>query len=125
MRLVETYYSKQAKGHYSPAVIHGQVVYISGIMPIDYENGENQPKGSLIEQIKTAFKNLSYVLEKSGSSPNRVLKTHIYIDDIKTWDIVNELYSEYFGDHKPARTIIPTCKLHFGALIEIDAEAFI
>ncbi len=49
----------------------------------------------------------------------------IYIPDVKLWDEVNKVYSNFFSDHKPARVIVPTRELHFGLLVEIDAIAYV
>ncbi|MGI6091684.1 MAG: RidA family protein [Negativicutes bacterium] len=123
MELINTPYSLNSKGHYSPAVIHGDTVYISGQLPIDYLNGKTLPTGGIEEQTRQALKNLKYVLEQAGSSKEKVLKTTVYIPDIECWPTVNNIYSEFFGSHKLARTIVPTTTLHFGALIEVEAVA--
>ena len=123
MELINTSYSLNSKGHYSPAVVHGDTVYVSGQLPIDYLNNQTLPAGGIEEQTRQALKNLGHVLEQAGSSKEKVLKTTVYIPDIEYWPAVNNIYSEFFGTHKPARTIVPTTTLHFGALIEIEAIA--
>ena len=125
MEMVNTTYSLKSKGHYSPAVIHGDIVYISGQLPINYAAGETLPVGGVEEQTWQVLKNIDDILKKCGSSKQQVLKTTVYIPDISYWSIVNEIYGEFFGDHKPARTIVPTNVLHFNAMIEIEAVAFI
>lgn len=123
MEIINTPYSLNSKGHYSPAVVHGKTVYVSGQLPIDYQNGQTLPAGGIEEQTRQALKNMEYVLTQVGSSKEKVLKTTVYIPDIEYWPAVNNIYSEFFGSHKPARTIVPTNTLHFGALIEIEAIA--
>lgn len=123
MKMVSTSYSLQSKGHYSPAVIHGDLVYVSGQLPINYAVGETLPAGGIEEQTRVALKNLDDILKQCGSYKQQVLKTTVYISDITYWSAVNEIYREFFGDHKPSRTIVATNTLHFGALIEIDAIA--
>lgn len=125
MQLVSTPYSIQSKGHYSPAVIHGDLVYISGQLPINYIAGETLPAGGVEEQTRQVLKNLDDILKECGSSKQQVLKTTVYIPDITYWPVVNEIYAEFFGDHKPSRTIVPTNTLHFNAMIEIEAIAYI
>lgn len=125
MEFVNTAYSVHSKGHYSPAVIHNNTVYISGQLPIDYENGKTIPSGTIEEQTRQVLKNLADILAKCGSSRTQVLKTTIYIPDIEYWPAVNAVYAEFFAGHKPARTIVPTYGLHYNALIEIDAIASI
>jgi len=125
MQLVSTPYSLQSKGHYSPGVIHGDLVYISGQLPINYTIGETLPVGGVEEQTRQVLENLEYILKQCGSSKQQVLKTTVYIPDINSWPVVNEIYADFFGDHKPSRTIVPTNTLHFGAMIEMEAIAYI
>ena len=115
---------KKSKAHYSSAVVHDGIVYVSGQLPMDPEKG--QPvEGGIEEHTRVALQSLSHVLEAAGSSKEKVLKTTAYITDVSLWGRVNEVYAEFFGDHKPARTVVPTTKLHYGCMIEIDAVAFI
>jgi len=125
MKLVSTHYSAQSKGHYSSAVIHEGLVYVSGQLPINYTLSETLPVGGVEEQTRQALKNLDEILKQCGSSKDQVLKTTVYIPDITHWPVVNEIYAEFFGDHKPSRTIVPTNTLHFDAMIEIEAIAYI
>ena len=125
MQLVSMAYSVQSKGHYSPAVIHGDLVYVSGQLPINYAKGETLPTGGVEEQTRQALNNLDAILKECGSSKQQVLKTTVYIPNITYWPEINEIYAEFFGDHKPSRTIVPTNTLHFDAMIEIEAIAYI
>ncbi len=109
-------------GHYSQAMVHNGLVYVSGQLPVDPETGEKQT-GSVEDQTRLVLHNLSAILEASGSSLNQVLKVTVYISDISLWGKVNEVYAEIFGDHRPARAIVPTRDLHFGFKIEVDAIA--
>lgn len=109
-------------GHYSQAIVHNGLVYVSGQLPIDPQTGEKQT-GSIEEQTNLVLQNLSAILDASGSSLNQVLKVTVYISDISLWGKVNEVYAEIFGDHRPARAIVPTRDLHFGFKIEVDAVA--
>lgn len=113
------------KGHYSAAVIHKSTIYIAGQLPIDYEAGKTLPEGGIQEQTLVALNNLARVLERSGSSVSRVLKTTVYISDVAYWPLVNEVYAAFFGAHKPARSIVPVSPLHHGCLVEIEAIACI
>ena len=109
-------------GHYSQAMVHNGLVYVSGQLPVDPETGEKQT-GSVEDQTRLVLQNLSAILEASGSSLNQVLKVTVYISDILLWGKVNEVYAEIFGEHRPARAIVPTRDLHFGFKIEVDALA--
>ena len=114
----------KSKAHYSAAVVHNGLVYVSGQLPIDSRKGI-PVQGGIKEQTRAVFSNLTEILAKAGSSKERILRTTAYIPDVSMWGEVNELYAEYFGNYKPARTVVPTTKLHYGCLIEIDAIAFI
>jgi len=111
-------------GHYSQAIVHNGLVYVSGQLPIDPRTGEKQI-GAIEEQTRMVLQNLSSILDASGSSLKEVLKVTVYISDISLWGKVNELYAEVFGDHRPARAIVPTRDLHFGFKIEVEAVAAI
>jgi 2-iminobutanoate/2-iminopropanoate deaminase len=115
---------KKSKAHYSSAVVHDGIVYVSGQLPMDTEKG--QPiEGGIEEHARAALQSLSEVLEAAGSSKENVLRTTAYISDVSLWNRVNEAYADFFGDHRPARTVVPTAKLHYGCLIEIDAVAIV
>lgn len=69
------------------------------------------------------LQNLAAILEEASSDMNHVLKVTIYLSDINLWGAVNEVYAEAFGDHRPARAIVPSRELHHGCLIELEAVA--
>ena len=122
MKSIKTGNAPLPGGHYSQAIVHNGLVYVSGQLPIDPKTGEKQT-GSIEEQTNLVLQNLSAILDASGSSLNQVLKVTVYISDISLWGKVNEVYAEIFGDHRPARAIVPTRDLHFGFKIEVDAVA--
>ncbi|MBN1329473.1 MAG: RidA family protein [Candidatus Heimdallarchaeota archaeon] len=110
--------------HYSPAVEHNNIIYISGQLPIN--KGETRPNSSDIKiQTQIVLEKLQTILEKAGSKISNVLRTTIYLTDISFWDEVNSVYAEFFSQHRPARTIIPVANLHFNCLIELEAIAYI
>ncbi len=109
-------------GHYSQAMLHGDVIYVSGQLPVDPLTGEKRI-GSIEEQTEQAIVNLEQILKAAGSDLNHVLKTTVYVSDIALWDRVNTVYARLFGDHRPARAVVPTKDLHFGFQIEIEAIA--
>lgn len=109
-------------GHYSQAIIHDKVVYVSRQLPTDPVTGEKR-LGSIEEQTEQVLKNLAEILKAAGSSIDNVIKTTVYISDIQLWDKVNHVYSKFFGEHRPARAVVPTKDLHNGFNIEIEAIA--
>ena len=122
MQVVFTQRAPGPAGHYSQAIVHQGLVYVSGQLPINPETGE-KVSGSIEDQTMQALTNLSQVLNAAGSDIRQALKVTVYISDIDLWDRVNTVYARFFSDHKPARSVVPTRELHFGFKIEIDAIA--
>jgi reactive intermediate/imine deaminase len=122
MEKVETKYSAVSGGHYSPAIKHNGVLYVSGQLSIDPETGK-VPQGGIKAEAGQALKNLDLVLQSAKLSREDVLQCRVYIPDIAYWPEFNDVYAEFFGNHKPARAVIPVNKLHNGCLVEIEALA--
>jgi 2-iminobutanoate/2-iminopropanoate deaminase len=123
MRIISTEKMPVPKGHYSQVVEHGGVLYLSGQLPVDAIKGI-VPE-TIEEQTMLVLQKIELLLTEAGSSKNKVLQMRIYLSDIQYWDQVNEVYSMFFTEHKPARCIIPSGKLHHGCMIEIEAVAFV
>jgi 2-iminobutanoate/2-iminopropanoate deaminase len=111
-------------GHYSPALAHGGLLWISGQLPIVALTGE-KVHGEIEAQLACIFHNLDALLAAGGTTKDKVLKTTVYVSDIALWARVNAAYAAYFGKHRPARAIVPTGPLNHGFLVEIDAVAAI
>ena len=122
MRTILTKDAPLPVGHYSQAVEHAGIIYVSGQLPVNPKTGE-KCLGSIEEQTKQVLENVSSILKASNSSKNNILKMTVYISEMELWDRVNKAYADFFGKHKPARAIVPTKDLHFGFGIEIDAIA--
>lgn len=110
--------------HYSAAVREGNTMYISGQLPLDPVT-RKYCEGGIREQTLQALTNLEALIKQEGGDRNSVLRTTAYIADMKYWGEVNDVYREFFGDHKPARTIAAVPEIHFGFLVEIDGVAVI
>lgn len=122
IRRIETKNAPAAGGHYSQAVVHNGLVFVSGQLSIDPQTGEKK-LGSIEEQTEQVLKNVEAILKAANSDFSRALKITVYVADIELWAAVNEVYARVLGEHRPARAVIPTGKLHYGFLIEIDAIA--
>ena len=109
-------------GHYAQAIVHRGLVYVSGQLPVDPATGAKRT-GSIEEQTLQALENIEAILQAAGSDLEHVLKTTVYVSDIQLWDRVNAVYARFFGDHRPARAVVPTRELHYGFKIEIEAIA--
>ena len=122
MKFIEKPEGSKNKGHYSPGVIMNHVLYVSGQLPIDPVTG-TVVAGDVKVQTKCALQNVEAVLKRAGCEKEQVGLCRIYLSDIALWDQVNAVYADFFGSHMPARVVVPTRKLHFGALVEIEAMA--
>jgi len=114
-------------GHYSPAVIHNGTVYLSGQLArvpaqLANEAADFVPEG-IAAQTTQCLMNADAILRAAGSDRNHVIRATLYISDIADWGSVNGAFIEFFGEHKPARSIIPVNKFKSGFLIEIDIVA--
>ncbi|NQW00908.1 MAG: RidA family protein [Rhodospirillales bacterium] len=111
-------------GHYSQAIVHAGLVYVSG--QLGFAPGSTEPQAVSVEQqVRNCLANMAAILEAADSGLDRVIKTTVYISDVALWPEVNAVYGSVFGDHKPARTIVPCNTLHHGFQVEIDAIAAI
>ena len=108
-------------GHYSPVIEHGGTLYVSGQLPMDPATKE-VPAGAKAQTLR-ALENLENLLLAAGSDRAHVLQVRIYVHDIDLWGEANETYAAWFGEHRPARAIIPCGALHFGCLLELEATA--
>jgi 2-iminobutanoate/2-iminopropanoate deaminase len=122
MQFISTSDAPTPAGHYSQAVVSGNFIFVSGQLPIK-PGSEPKSPGPIAEQTRQVLANLKNILEAAGSGLAHVVKTTIYISDISMWGDVNHVYAEFFGDHKPARAVVPTRELHFDYQIEMEAIA--
>lgn len=122
MKFVVPQYKGENKGHYSPGIISNGLLFISGQLSIDPDTRQ-VAQGGIEEHTRLALNNLDRVLKEAGVERSSVVQCRVYVSDIDDWDKVNVIYSEFFGEHKPARIVVPVSKLHFGCLIEIEAIA--
>ncbi len=122
--LKSVFTDKAAKplGHYSQAIIHENTIYLAtqlGISPGDASSAI----GSIEQQTEQIINNVEEILMAANSRLDKVIKVTIYIADINFWPTVNEVYSKRFGEHKPARGIIPCQTLHRGYQVAFDVIA--
>jgi reactive intermediate/imine deaminase len=114
----------KSNGHYALATVHNDIVYVSGQFAIDPITRQKK-FGTIEEETFQALKNVEMILEAAGSKKEQILRMTLYISNVKLWDKVDAVYKEFFGEHKPARTVVPTNELHFGFKIEIEAIGYI
>ena len=109
-------------GHYSPAVSHAGIVYVSGQLSLR-PGDKTRHLGTVAEQTEVALGNVEAVLQAAGSRMDRLIQVTIYVSDVAHWPEVNEVYARILGDHKPARAIVPVPALNHGCALEIQAMA--
>lgn len=124
MREISTPNAPKPSGHYSQAIVHDNIIYVSGQLPIEPNTGEKRT-GSIEEQTEQALKNLAEILKAAGSDLGQVLRATVYISDIELWGRVNAVYARFFGKQRPARAVVPVGNLHHGFQIEIEAMAVV
>jgi reactive intermediate/imine deaminase len=122
MEKIDPLFKGVNKGHYSHGIAAGGMLYISGQLSIDPDTRE-VPAGGVSDHARLAMDNFDRVLRAAGLGRASVIQCRIYITDISGWDEVNSVYAEFFGEHKPARAIVPVPSLHFGCKVEIEGIA--
>ena len=122
MQYVMTDNSRKNPGHYSPGIIHNGLLYVSGQLSVDPDNGR-RVEGGIVAETRQALRNMERVLKAAGVSRQDVLLCRVYTPDVALWDTINKEYALFFGEHRPARVVVPTSMLHHGCLVEIEAVA--
>ncbi|MCB9765156.1 MAG: hypothetical protein H6739_35610 [Alphaproteobacteria bacterium] len=122
MKIIHTDDAPAPVAHYSPAIVHGGVVWCAGQVAIDPKTGE-MVRDSVRGETRQVLRNLRAVLEAAGSSMSRALKVTVYLAEITDGAAMNEEFAAAFGDHKPARVTIAVKGLPLGARVEIDCIA--
>ena len=122
MKVISTPNAPAPAGHYSQAIVHNDLVFVAGQLPIDPKTTERRV-GTIEEQTEQALKNVAEILKAADSDLSHVLKTTVYVSDMELWGRVNAVYARVFGAHRPARAVVPVKDLHFGYQIEIEAIA--
>jgi 2-iminobutanoate/2-iminopropanoate deaminase len=121
-KAVSTESAPAAIGPYSQAIVSGQLVFVSGQLPLDPKTG--QMPGPAAEQARQSLTNVGAILAAAGSSFGQVLKTTIFLTDLADFQAVNEVYASFFAAGSyPARSTVQVAALPRGAKVEIEAVA--
>ena len=121
---IQTDKAPKAIGPYSQAIKVGNLVYTAGQIPIDSKTGDFVA-GGINEQTRQVLENLRAVLAAAGSSLDQVIKATVFLKNIGDFAAMNEVYAEYLGAAKPARSTVAVAELPRGALVEIDLVAIV
>ena len=121
MKKISTDKAPAAIGPYSQAIVHGDIVFTSGQIPINPASGNVEAEG-IAAQTEQSCKNVGALLEAAGSGFDKVIKTTCFLADINDFAAFNEVYAKYFTS-KPARSCVAVKDIPKGALCEIECIA--
>lgn len=124
LTIISTDKAPKAVGPYSQAVKTPSFIFCSGQIPIDPASGQ-LIQGSVREQAHQVMTNLNHVLKSAGSELSKVVKTTVFLKDMKDFDEVNAVYAEFFPGEKPARSCVAVSTLPKNATLEIEAIAMV
>jgi 2-iminobutanoate/2-iminopropanoate deaminase len=113
-----------AVGPYSQAVRCGNLLFCSGVVPLDPETRKLVP-GGIADQTRRVLDNLIILLQDCGTNPGNVVKTTVFLQDMGHFAEMNGLYAECFPQDPPARSTVQVARLPLDALIEVEAIAII
>jgi len=120
--VIATPQTPAAIGPYSQAVRCGNLIFVSGQIPLDPATGR-MVEGDISVQTERVLKNLGAILEAAGSGLARALKATVYLRDLEEFGKMNEVYARFFGDRPPARATVQVARLPRDARVEIDVIA--
>ena len=120
-RIIQSKNAPAAIGPYSQAIMAGNLLFTSGQLGLNPETGA-LPE-TVEEQTKQSLKNVQAILEEAGLQKTDVIKTVVFLKNMSDFAVVNGIYADFFGDHKPARSCVEVAQLPKGGLIEIEVVA--
>jgi len=123
-RVIESPKAPAPIGPYSQAIQAGDLVFVSGQIPIDAQTGD-VVMGSVEEQAERVLENIKHVLAAAGTSLDAVVKTTVFLQNMDDFPRVNAVYATFFTDAPPARSCVEVARLPRGVLVEIEAIAFV
>lgn len=121
-RIISTKNAPAAIGPYSQAVQIGDFIFLSGQIPLTAE-GELL-SGSMEEQAHQVLKNMKAILAEAGLGFEHVIKTTVFIADMNEFNQLNQVYEQYFGEHRPARSCVEVARLPKDVKVEIESIVF-
>ena len=121
MNVISTDKSPAAIGPYSQALNSGNIVFVSGQIPINPETGTMAD--TIEEQTTQSLKNVENILKAAGLSMKNVIKTSVFLSDLNDFAKVNEIYATFFTSPFPARSCVQVAALPKGGLVEIECIA--
>ena len=121
MHIIHTEKAPAAIGPYSQAWISGGLLVTSGQLGLDPVT--NTLPDSIEKQAEQSLKNIQAIVEAAGFQLTDIVKTTVFLKNMSDFAVVNQIYADFFGDHKPARSCVEVSQLPKGGLIEIEVTA--
>jgi 2-iminobutanoate/2-iminopropanoate deaminase len=119
--VIKTSGAPGAIGPYSQAIMSGNLIFVSGQVPINPATGEI--RGDIKVQTQQSLENLKAILAAAGTGLSNVVKTTVFLKNLDDFNAMNEVYAEYFTQDAPARSTVEVSRIPRGALVEIEATA--
>lgn len=121
MKVINTKNAPAAIGPYCQATQIGNILYVSGQLPINMQTGELESDPQ--KACQASLSNILEIVKEAGGKLESIAKVNVFVKDIEDFAKINETYAEFFGDHKPARALVQVAKLPKDATLEIEAVA--
>ena len=122
MKIIHSDQAPKAVGPYSQAIAHQGVLYASGQIGLLPETGK-MVADDVEAQARQVTQNLSAVLAEAGADVSDILKVNIFLLDMNDFPLVNAIYADWLGEHRPARATVAVAALPLGAKVEMDLTA--
>jgi 2-iminobutanoate/2-iminopropanoate deaminase len=122
LKAVHTESAPGAIGPYSQALVAGDLVFVSGQIPLDPATGA-LVSGDFTAEVERVLANIDAVLVAAGCDRSRVVKATAYLTDLSLFTVFNDSYGRFFGSHRPARAVIQAAALPRGARVEVEVVA--
>ena len=119
LQAIHTNDAPKAVGAYSQAVKHQGMLYTSGQIGLDPQSG-NMVADDVATQAKQVVTNLTAVIEAAGGQLNQIIKVTIFLENMDDFPVVNQIYADWLGDHRPARSTVAVAALPLAAKVEMD-----
>jgi 2-iminobutanoate/2-iminopropanoate deaminase len=123
LKVIHSENAPKAVGPYSQAIQAGQMVFVSGQIPLDPTTGK-RVEGGIEAETKQCLLNAQAILAQADLTFNDVVKTTVLLDDMGDFAAMNEVYASFFVEHKPARAAFEVAKLPLGVMVEIEMIAY-
>ena len=117
MKLIHSPHTSAPAGHSSQAAESAGLIFVSGVLPGKPAEGEVD---SFERQVRASFKHCANILKATNNTLNDVVQCTAYIVGVSNWPEFNAIYADIFGEHKPARAVVPVPELHYGFMVEIQ-----